>query len=478
MRRLNLLSALTIVLSLCACVPAPSEAAPPASVGTVVPVADAIRDKDGRVWTIVDRKIACDGVVDNGTGNVDALAYIGDTLYQTAYNRWWKRDGNAWVEVKGSPIPAPKPAPKPTPGPAAKVYNVSVGGDIQKALDAAKPGQTVTVAPGALTKGFTVPDGVTLDLTGSTFDGKGAKAIGLIRVNAGAAIYGGRIFNFRAEHARLKTTVIMAGDNASLRNVTLEDWHAGTPVSWDNVNRPTFIDCTIRNTAGSAFLGGGSGDDGDKTVVGPVFDGCTFDGWNIKAEGDQSGIGIMKITRTSGTVFTGCTFENGRGQAIWFDINNRKFNVTGNTFRNIKPAKHSFDAMGVCVELNPGDGSVIEGNTFEGFTKAPTVSIEESSGVTIRGNRQNAGAYAEIRNMIQSGGRPRTYGYWVTENGTRVQKFVPVYLRDITFENNDGGNWTWASGIDSTTKVARPDWYTNDFAKFLRDSNIVYRNNK
>ncbi|HEV7301049.1 MAG TPA: right-handed parallel beta-helix repeat-containing protein [Tepidisphaeraceae bacterium] len=359
-------------------------------------------------------------------------------------------------------------APGATP---SKVYVVPAGGDIAAALAKAKPGDAVNVEPGAITAGFVVPEGVTLDLTGSTFDGKGAKAIGLVRLAKNATIIGGTIRNFAAENERNKTTVIIAGDNATLRGTTLQDWTAGCPISWNLVDRPSFIDVTIRNIAGSAYLGGGGGDDGDKTVVGPLFENCTIADWNQGTEGGESGIGVNKITRTTGTTFRNCTFEGGRGRAIWLDINNRKFLIEGNTFRNLKPARHVWDPIGVCIELNPGDGGVIQNNTFEGFTKAATVSIEESSDIVVRNNKQNPDAFGEVRNMRNpkrdSGNR--TYGYWVTENGKRVQKYVEVELKNVLFENNAGGKWT---------HLSIPKDFGPDPDALLKAQNVVYRNNK
>ena len=358
--------------------------------------------------------------------------------------------------------------PAPT---SSKIYVVPVGGDISAALNRAKPGDSVQVEPGPITAGFVVPEGVTLDLTGSTFDGNGAKAIGLIRLAKNATIIGGTFRNFAAENGRTKTTIVMTGDNATLKGTTLENWTVGCPISWNLVDRPSFIDVTIRNIAGSAYLGGGGGDDGDKTAVGPLFENCTIADWNQGTEGGESGIGVNKITRTNGTTFRNCTFEGGRGRAIWLDINNRKFLIEGNTFRNLKPAKHAWDPIGVCIELNPGDGSVIQKNTFEGFTKAATVSIEESSDIVVRDNKQNAGAFGEVRNMRnkQRASGNRTYGYWVTENGKRVQKYVEVELKNVLFENNSGGKWT---------HLSIPYDFGPDPDALLKAQNVVYRNNK
>jgi len=81
----------------------------------------AIIDKAGNKWTITGGKVAVNGTVDNNTGNVLRIAFVGGKVWQENANHlWWSKIGPtaSWDPPAGTSVsPLGTTTPKPTPSP-------------------------------------------------------------------------------------------------------------------------------------------------------------------------------------------------------------------------------------------------------------------------------------------------------------------------------------------------------------------------
>ena len=346
----------------------------------------------------------------------------------------------------------------------ATPITVKVGEVIQTALNKAKPGDFVRVAPGVYNQGVAVPSGVGLVLYDATLDGKGRTYA--ITAGHGATIIGGTIANWKGVNDRDKSAVRAVGDNVTIDGVIIEKID-GSGFGANVVQAPRLIGCTIRDTTGSAYLLGG-GEQAE--CFNPVILDCTIERYNTAKNSVGSGVGVNKKTRTVNALVAHNLFRDGFGTATWGDILNRDYTYYANGFDNIKHSIEKWDGNGIYCEMGIGTKSLIAANSFKRMTGA-AITIAESGGILVTGNTLD-GKYIELRDVRdQLPNAHKQRGSYTKYDGPRV--FIRAGLRDIAIFDNtllNGAKDDWISGAPG--KVGA-NWDGNP-AAYLAKNNVVW----
>jgi len=394
---------------------------------------------------------ACGGPVESRTAAEQALANL-DKAWRDSYAALkMERDGLVKAHLDAMAARdatiadlrrqlAAATVPKPAPG---ATYTVSATGNIQDAIDKAKAGQVVTVAPGTRKKHapLVVREGVTLDLTGVTLDGEG-NAAPAVAIKAGGTLKGGTITGYVGENDRAKAVVKIVGDDATVSGVTISKC-SGAAIGGDNVQRPRVANNTITDTGGSWILLGG----GEKgRCQSPVITGNTVERFNLDKHLVGSGPGTNKMTRTVNATIADNTIRDGFGAAIYLDIDHVKPRITGNKISGLKPVKDPWDTAGIYIEISNCDGGIVDGNTIINLTRGtPAITIAESNGLTVSNNTVTRGLI-EVRDVRYSPPKERTF---TANYDGRGVKDITTGLRNVTFSGNkaiDGAKLNHISG--------------------------------
>jgi hypothetical protein len=385
-------------------------------------------------------------------------------------------DENHQLRTRVAQLEAIAATSRPTggadPAPKARVHTVRAGEQIQDALDKAKPGDVVVVAPAEYAQSVRIPKGVVLSLNGATLNGGGDKGAPAVIIGQSATLAGGIITGYVGGNERGKAIVRLFGDDATVDGVTIHNVD-GCAIGGDAIQRPRIVNNTIRDITGSWIMFGGS----EKVeCAGAVVTGNTVERWNTAKHVVASGPGVNKFTRTVGATFNDNTFKDGFGPALWGDIGNRKYTIAGNTFSGLKTSHHVWDAIGIYMEISNGQGSVIERNTFRDIVRTGSaISIAESNEVVVRQNTVDA-CRIELRDVRDERSPAKPRGFYAAYDGKRT--FVRAGLRDVTIEDNILLNKARADLLCNGGNKRVPGSWDGDSAKYLVENRIVWKNNK
>jgi parallel beta-helix repeat protein len=102
--------------------------------------------------------------------------------------------------------------------------------------------------------------------------------------------------------------------------------------------------------------------------------------------------GGAKLVRTTGVHVTSLESYENVGPGLWFDWDNRDFEITDSRIHHNRGLKESWEGTGLFIEACPGPG-LIEGNDIYGNTGGG-IAIAESRGVRVLGNRLDGNGWA------------------------------------------------------------------------------------
>lgn len=336
---------------------------------------------------------------------------------------------------------------------------VKPGESIQSAVD---KGNDVTVMPGVYAQSFKSTKAITISGYGATLDG-GEKLTWA--VDAGAAtVKGFKVTHYASDFESASAAVRVRKDGV-IRDLDV-DGNVGTGVGIPaGSHNAQVINCRMRGNGYSGLSGTAS--NGVRIVGGELRDNNAGHVLNLARAAAEPkhfvavdgkgyvkvGFGFQKFTKSDGLLVDGLVSLDNRGCAFWLDADNHNFTFRNCTFGG-SIAFAGTVPTALQIELCHGPG-LIENNHFV-KTAGPSLAINESSGITGKGNTFDAGCWAEFRALTTDGQAGRNTS--TIEGGDQLIRLERNTLTDNTFIAGKNVNAVAKDGsIRPSTNVSAMD---------------------
>lgn len=289
---------------------------------------------------------------------------------------------------------------------AAFTYRVNNAAQLERAIERAKPGDTILVADGryAATVVFgrsgTAEQPITLQAKnhGSVFIDAAQRDTALLHEGKTHIQIIGLVFENAANGPQAEQAMARPGSHWTLRHCTFQN-ASGAGLGLSHVSHVQILDCVIQR---NGQIGAGVSDSRNVLLKDSVI-AHNNRGFDTEAEIDAARItekvqhdgrwftnpawegGGIKVSNSTGVVFDRVEAHHNHGPALWIDYACRDITLAGCHAHHNQSVNEEWQGMGIMIEYN-ADGPVTVSNNRVEANEGVGIGIAESRNVQVINN--------------------------------------------------------------------------------------------